>query len=213
MLIKVNGINLYYETVGKGTPLLLLHGNGEDSSIFDQIMEPLSQKYQVFALDSRAHGQSEKTTELSYQAMTEDTAAFCRILELKKPVLYGFSDGGIIGLMVAAQYPDLLSRLVISGANTTPDGLKAWFRWICRVGYFFHPQPRVKMMLTQPHITKRELENIQIPTLILAGQHDIIRREHTQAIADAIPNGTVKIVRGEEHGSYVIHSRKLLAYL
>lgn len=213
MYIEINGVWLYYETAGHGQALLLLHGNGEDCGIFDQVIPFLSQRYQVFALDFRDHGRSQKTAHISYQEMTEDVIGFCNALRLHRPVLYGFSDGGIVGLMAAYQRPELLSRLVVSGANTTPTGLKHWFRVVCRVGWFFNPKPRVKMMLTQPQITPEELGRITVPTLVLAGQHDLIKRSHTQTMAAAIPNAKLKIIKGENHASYVLHSRKLLEYL
>ncbi len=213
MYITVNGVRLFYQTAGAGRPLLLLHGNGEDSTIFDQVMAPLSERYQVFALDSRDHGKSEQTGDLSYENMAKDVAAFCEGMQLDKPVLYGFSDGGIVGLLVAAQHPDLLSRLIVSGANFHPDGLKKWFRLSCQIGYFFTRRQRVHMMLTQPQITTQMLGAITCPTLVLAGEHDLIRTAHTTALAKAIPNAALQIIKGENHGSYVVHSPKLLQYI
>lgn len=213
MFLTVNGVRLFYESKGQGSPFLLLHGNGEEHSIFDRIMEPLSKKYRVFALDSRDHGQSEKTGVLSYDTMADDVIAFCRGLDLTDPLLYGFSDGGIVGLMVGYKEPALLSRLVVSGANLTPDGLQPWFRLACRVGYFLHPEPRVNMMLTQPQIQEESLHKIKAPTLVLAGQHDLIRRAHSEKIACAVPGAQLHILKGESHSSYVVHSNKVLQYL
>ena len=55
--------------------------------------------------------------------MADDFKDFIQELKLIKPILYGFSDGGIIGIILAYKYPDLLSSMIISGANLTPDGL------------------------------------------------------------------------------------------
>lgn len=213
MFFQTDSAKLFYETAGYGQPLLLLHGNGEDSRIFDKIIEPLSQKYQVFALDSRDHGRSEATGALSYENMARDVLSFCKGLNLSDVTLYGFSDGGIVALLAASQEPALFSRLVVSGANIRPDGLQFWFRAACRVGYFFSRKPRVKMMLEEPNITAGQLKKITACTLVLAGERDIIRKQHTLEIAAAIPGSELILIKGENHASYVIHSRKLLNYL
>ena len=87
MTINVNGITLYYEKTGRGEPLILLHGNGEDHTIFDVVSKQLSQKYTVYAIDSRNHGKSEKTAELHYEDMADDVTAFIRELQIERPIL------------------------------------------------------------------------------------------------------------------------------
>ena len=127
MHIKVNQIDLFYEKTGQGSPIVLLHGNGEDHTIFDVMTKRLAKDYTVYAIDSRGHGKSDRVAELSYSDMAEDAAAFIRELKLEKPALYGFSDGGIMGLLLAIEYPDMLSKLIVSGANIDPGGIKAGF--------------------------------------------------------------------------------------
>ena len=128
MLHKGKDVTLYYEKTGQGRPVILLHGNGETHEIFDKLVPELSKDYTVYAIDSRGHGKSTKVKTLDYDIMAEDIAEFIRILKLEKPMLYGFSDGGILGLILAYRYPDLLSKLIISGANLHPDGLKIKYR-------------------------------------------------------------------------------------
>lgn len=212
MLVNVNGVSLFYEKRGKGKPIVLLHGNGEDHRIFDVLTRSLEKEYTVYALDSRGHGQS-GGEEISYDLMAEDTAAFLRLLKIEKPILYGFSDGGIVGLILALRYPGLLSKLAVSGANVTPEGLRPMYRFFFRVGYFFTRRERVNMMLTQPQITAAQLGRITVPTLVMAGEKDLIRREHTEEIAAAIKGSELCILSGELHGSYVVHSRKLYPIL
>ena len=117
MNIDVNHVNLYYEVYGSGHPVILVHGNGESHEIFDILSEKLKEDYTVYALDSRCHGRSEDTAKISYNLMAEDVIAFIEKLNIKKPVFYGFSDGGNVGLLIAVQKPDLLKELIISGAN------------------------------------------------------------------------------------------------
>ena len=115
--IKVNNINLFYTCTGSGSPLIMLHGNGEDHTIFDEAVALLSKHFTVYAIDSRDHGQSDKVDELHYDDMAEDIRIFIEELGLEKPILYGFSDGGIIGLLLAIKYPELLSKVIGSGVN------------------------------------------------------------------------------------------------
>jgi pimeloyl-ACP methyl ester carboxylesterase len=124
MYIKINNINLWYEMKGSGQPFILLHGNGESHKIFDILIEELSKKYTVYAIDSRDHGKSTRTNKLNYEILTDDIFSFIAELKLEKPILYGFSDGGIVGLLLASKFPDLLSRLIISGANTNLESVK-----------------------------------------------------------------------------------------
>ena len=209
MFINVNGIKLYYEKNGQGEPFLLLHGNGEDHTIFDALTERLSKEYTVYAIDSRDHGKSGKVKHLDYGDMAEDVAAFIRELGIAKPMLYGFSDGGIIGLLLAIRYPEVLSKLIISGANTHPNGTKPWFYVLEKVVYFFTRNRKFKLMLTQPNITKAELNSITTPTVVLAGRKDIVKEAHTRAIAGNIPDSILRIVEGENHASYVLDNDKL----
>ena len=111
MYIRVNDTNLWYETKGNGQPFILLHGNGESHEIFTVLMNELSKKFSVYAIDSRCHGKSSKTNELSYGLMMEDVASFIKELKLEKPLLYGFSDGGIIGLLLASEYSDHVVKI------------------------------------------------------------------------------------------------------
>jgi len=213
MYLSVNGIELYYEKTGQGLPIVLLHGNGEDHSIFDLLTPRLSSKYTVYAIDSRDHGKSSKVKHLDYQSMMEDVAEFIRQLDIQSPLLYGFSDGGIIGLLLAIKYPGLISKLIISGANTHPNGTKRFTHNFMKIIYFFTRNRKYKLMLTQPNITEAELQSIVTPTLVLAGSKDVIIEEHTRTLARNIPGSTLRILDGETHSSYVIHSDKLYAII
>ena len=212
MFCTVNGIRLYYEVCGVGRPMLLVHGNGESHDIFDRSLPELAQSHRVYAVDSRCHGQSTRTKELSYDRMADDYMGFIRAMELEKPVFYGFSDGGIIGLLIAIRAPELLGRLIVSGANLNPGGLKTASR-LSMVPRAAAGDRLYRMMLRQPHITPEELGQITVPTVVLAGEHDVIRPAHTALIARSIPNSTLKILPGEDHGSYIVHSGELARIL
>ena len=124
MNIKVNDVELYYERVGTGNPLIMIHGNGESHEIFLAAAEVLAEHFTCYLIDSRGHGQSEKVSEFHYADMAEDVYRFIQVLSLQNVTYYGFSDGGIIGLLLASTYPDLLDRMIISGANTSPAAIE-----------------------------------------------------------------------------------------
>lgn len=209
MIINVNNININYEVYGEGRPIILLHGNSESHKVFDKLIDGLKKDYKVYAIDSRCHGKSENVREISYDLMAGDVIEFIKALKIEKPILYGFSDGGIVGLLVAIKEPELLSKLIVSGANINPNGLKNINLILYKIGYFFSKNKLVRMMLKEPDIKPTELKNIKIPTYVLAGEKDIIKKEHTKLIADNIPNSTLEIIKNENHGSYIVHSDKI----
>lgn len=213
MRIAVNGTELYYQVSGRGKPLILLHGNGESGRIFDQIEGSLARDYQVYVVDSRGHGRSGRGVPVDYRLMTEDMAQFIQRLKLDKPAFYGFSDGGIVGLMLAIQHPGLLSCLAVSGANANPQGLKARWQMAYGVWAAFDPDPLAQMLAREPHISQQELGRIQIPVLVTAGQYDAVRERHTRWLAQSIPGAQLAVVPQATHSSYVVHSKAVYGYL
>lgn len=209
MNINVNNINLYYEIYGKGTPIILVHGNGETHQIFDVLINKLKNNYTVYAVDSRCHGKSEKTEKISYDLMAEDMIYFIKKLKINKPIFYGFSDGGIIGLLIAIKEPKLLSKLIISGANLNPNGISKVILILSKIVYFVTRNKLVRMMVKEPNISIKDLEKINIPTYVLAGEKDVIKEDHTRLIAENIKNSTLEIVPKENHSSYIVHSEKI----
>ncbi|MCL2797991.1 MAG: alpha/beta hydrolase [Firmicutes bacterium] len=210
-ILECNSVQINYRKYGAGDekPLVLLHGNGEDGRIFDVAAQKFAEGgFTVYAPDSRSHGKSGKAP-LSYADMAEDVRAFIENLQLEKPMLYGFSDGGIIGLILAMRNPGLLSKLAVSGANLAPGALKFSFRFGIRVSHFFTRDPMLALMLREPQISPSDLARITEPTLVLAGERDIIPQKHTESVAAAIPSATLCILIGEDHASYVVDGEKL----
>lgn len=208
MTIHVSGIDLYYEVHGTGAPLLLIHGNGEDHTIFDKAVEVLKEHFTCYCIDSRGHGRSTKVEHLDYDVMARDLLEFMEQLDLKEVNYYGFSDGGNIGLILA-RLTNRLANMIISGTVANPQGCKAWMLAIIRIMYFFTRDPKLKMMLEEPQITDAQLQQIKVRTLVLAGQKDVVRESHTRHIAQMIEGSALKILPGEGHGSYIVHSTKI----
>lgn len=214
MRIRVKtGVWISCQVMGQGPPLLLLHGNGEDHRIFQEAARELAQDFTLYLPDSRCHGASQKTAQIGYREMAADMISLVEKLGMVKPLICGFSDGGITALLMTAARPSLPSGLILCGANATPRGLKARCRLFFRIQWWKDREPLVGMMFREPRISRAMLANISVPVLVLAGSRDLIRRSHTTALAQAIPNSRLRILAGETHDSYVVHSRKLCPWI
>ncbi len=207
----VNGIRLSYEQYGEGRPLILLHGNGEDHTIFHEAMEILGEHFTCFAIDSRGHGDSDMVDELHYEDMAADVLAFLEELDLWDAVLCGYSDGGIVALM-AARWTDRITDLIVCGANTRPRALKRRPYMQIRREHRQDPNIYNTILLMEPHIPAEDLAAIEKRTLVVAGSRDIILEKNTRFIAETIPGAKLLILPGEDHGSYIDHSDKI-AYI
>ncbi|WP_262315244.1 alpha/beta fold hydrolase [Lacticaseibacillus parakribbianus] len=202
MDITVGTISIHYTKAGQGHPLLLLHGNGEDHTLFDSLVPLLAPHFTVYALDTRGHGQS-SSGKLDYRLFAQDVLGFVQALGVEPVILLGFSDGGITGLIAASSEPAAVRRLIVAGANLTPLGVRWAAYWATRVQNWKHRSPLLTLMLEQPHITRQMLNNIQAPTLVMAGQHDVIRPSETARIVREIPQARGITVPGASHSSYI----------
>jgi len=201
MKIKINGIEMYYEKAGIGRPLILVHGNGADHRYFKDSIWLLRRHFTVYAVDSRGHGLSTKVDELHYSDMADDMVAFMEQLDIRDAVYFGHSDGGITGLL-AAMRTDRIGLLLAGGANLTPQGVVPWLKYGVRAVYAVTKDPRMKLMVTEPHISTEDLATIKTPTVIIAGSKDVIDEKETRAMAEAIPGAKLRILEGEGHMSY-----------
>ena len=213
MYITVNGVKLYYETIGSGQPLIMVHCNSMDHRIFHKAAQKLAQRYTVYLPDSRDHGKSQKVKTLHYEDMAEDMLQFIRALKLEKPAFYGFSDGGIIGLLLASRCPDLFSSLIVSGASLRPDSTKDLPLRFFRLWSHVDRSDKMRIMLREPDITDDMLRRIQVPTFVTAGEKDVIKPSHTAHIAETIPGAQLKIFERAGHTGYIMHSAKIADYL
>ena len=212
MIAKVNGVELYYEKTGSGRPLLLLHGNGEDHTIFYEALKLLRKEYTCYALDTRGHGRSTRVKTLHYDDMAADVLAFLEALDLREVFCFGFSDGGITALLAASR-TDRITTLAAAGANLTPAGVVLRLRLAFRAAYAFTRDDKLALMLHEPQISPEMLGRIRARTLVLAGSRDLIREQETRRIAAAIPGAKLCILSGEDHGSYIVHSEKIARLL
>ena len=198
--------------IGKGRPIVLVHGNGEDHHLFDTEIRQLAEAgFTVYAPDSRGHGKStlvsdEPVTEYHYADMAEDIYQFIKALGLKKPALYGHSDGGIIALLLEISHPGTLGIMAASGTNLSPQGLIPSFIEEYTEINKKEEDPLVTLMLTEPHIDPEALKKIRMPVLVTAGDNDLILPSETEKIAAALPDSEMVIVEDADHGSYIMDS-------
>ena len=210
---QVNGTSIFYAAEGAGKAVILLHGNGGSHNDLETTQRDLAQAgYMVYALDSRGQGANARLSEYHYKDMATDVYEFIKTKGLEKPAVFGFSDGGIIALQLEVMYPGTLGAIATGGATIFVKGsLFPEFEQ----GFLAQPtdEPLVKMMQNEPTMTPQDMQTIQAPSLIMSGEHDLILEDHTRLIGENIPDARVKIIPGEDHGSYICNSPKLAALL
>ena len=210
---QVNGTSIFYAAEGAGKAVILLHGNGGSHNDLETTQRDLAQAgYMVYALDSRGQGANARLSEYHYKDMATDVYEFIKTKGLEKPAVFGFSDGGIIALQLEVLYTGTLGAIATGGANIFVKGaLVPEFEQ----GFLAQPtdEPLVKMMQNEPTMTPQDMQTIQAPSLIMSGEHDLILEDHTRLIGENFPDARVKIIPGEDHGSYICNSPKLAALL
>lgn len=205
----MSDISLHYVKRGRGSPLLLLHGNGEDGSYFIRQMEYFSPRHTVYAIDTRGHGQSPRgAAPMTVRQFARDLLDFMDGQDLPQASILGFSDGGNIALAFALAHPERVDKLVLNGANLDPSGVKPHIQIPIVLGYklaslFSAKSPEAALraeilglMVNDPHIPPSALRALAVPTLVIAGTHDMIRPAHTRLIADSLPNSRLVTIPG-----------------
>lgn len=218
--LTVNGHALHYLSRGHGRPLLLLHGGGatpRDS--FSKQLRAFAAGHRVIAPEQVGHGRTPaQPGPLSYMRMMDDTAALLSALHLGPVDVVGFSDGGILALMLAAHHPELVRRLVVSGANYSPDGVseevqaaeRARRRYPLAVDEGLRHELSFEDKLirlwaespTTDELSPALLSHITRRVLVMAGDHDVIKIAHTFALYDALPDARLWILPNTSHSTF-----------
>ena len=209
-----DGVRLYFEIYGTGEPLLLVHGNGGSIADMRLQIDHFMRRYQVIAMDSRDQGKSaDSPDKITYEKMTDDLAALIDHLKLGPVNVIGWSDGGIEALLLGVRHPQKVKKIVSMAANLNPSEQAIYPEVLGLVKSMLDaipaearqtPQGRREakvtgMMLEEPHIELKTLAAITAPTLVIAGDHDLIRDEHTVAIYQQIPNSQLAILPNATH--------------
>ncbi len=222
--IQIGEVKTWYEQEGSGEPLVLLHGGMATNGLWAPQMPDFAARFRLVAPERRGHGHTPDVAgPLSYDVMAADTIGFLETVVGGPAHLVGFSDGGIVALVVAMMRPELVHKVVAISAHfdtsgIVPEATAMMASWtaasdevaMLRVAYeAVSPDgPRhwpvvfakfLEMAATQPTISIEELGAISAPTLVLAGDDDMIRLEHTAELSRAVPNSQLGLVPGTSH--------------
>jgi pimeloyl-ACP methyl ester carboxylesterase len=198
--------SVYYEIYGSGPPLLLLHGNGGSIKAKAHLIADFAKKYKVIAMDSRCHGKSScPTGPLTYEQIAGDANALLTKLKLDSVYVWGHSDGAIVGLLIAINYPGKIKKLLASGGNLRPDTTAvdpeaySMVEALKKTATDSVQIKLLKLLIEQPNIPVKDLLKIKCDVLVMAGDRDIIRNEHTLEIFNTIPHAFLCILPGTTH--------------
>lgn len=211
----------YFETWGAGEPLVLLHGGYCSIEVMRELGGHLAERFEVHAPERAGHGRTaDREGPYSYARMAQDTVAYLDAAGIAQAHVVGFSDGAVTGILLARDYAERVASLVaISGnlstdayvpddyphptiteeqhtavgreyADLSPDGPDHAAVVLEKLG---------ALWAIEPDIAPASLRRVTAPTLVLAGEHDVIRRDHTEALAAAIPGARVGFVDGTTH--------------
>lgn len=212
ILFTPDGAAIHYECTGGGTPLVLLHGNGQRQQVFERQTAYFKKRYRLILIDTRGHGRSTLgSRDMTPEVLAKDILFILDYLGIPKAILLGYSDGGNIALQLALAAPARLMALIVVSANTTPKGItpliyfiiRMQYRLLCGLEKLHLPVKRHRLlaglMALYPRIPLTRLRKLKLPTLIIAGKFDIIRKKHTLEIARAIPGSWLRIVKDAGH--------------
>ena len=203
-------INHYFIEKGRGDPIIMLHGNGENSGYFQKQIDEFSRYYHVYAIDTRGHGKTPRGDKpFTIRQFADDLLGFMDRHHIEKAHLLGFSDGGNIAMVFAIHYPDRVNRLILNGANMDPSGVKASTQIPIEIAYrmvrifsLWSRNARLKkemlgLMVNDPYVTAEQVKSIRLKTLVIAGTDDVIKESHTKKIASLIPGSKLVFIEGD----------------
>ena len=245
--VVVNGLDMYYEIHGKGKPLVLLHGAfSAIGTSFGELLPELARARQVIAFELQAHGHTADIDRpLSLEGMADDTAAAIKQLGIEPADLLGYSMGAGVALRVAIHHPEVLRKLVLASVTYTMSGIhpglmeglgnmtpemmygSPWHEEYLRIAP--HPEDFARLFAkkTQMDQNTRDLpaesiKAIKAPTLLIAGDSDLVRPEHVVEMfrllgggvfgdtPAGLPNSQLAVLPGASHVSLASRTELLI---
>lgn len=216
-----DGARIYFSTYGAGSPVILLHGGLASQKYFgNQVPALVADHHRVVLIDSRGHGRSSRDARpYTYELMASDVVAVMDELKIRRAAVVGWSDGAIIGLVMALKDPERLTRVFAFAANMDPSGVKPntetnplFARFILKAAKDYaelSPTPDdfagftaaiTRMWNTEPNYTASDLAKIRTPVAIVDGDHDeAIVPAHTRYLARSIPGARLIILKDTSH--------------
>lgn len=212
-----SGTKIYYEICGNGPPLLILHGNGSGMYGMKPQIDFFKSTHKVISMDCRGRGKSDLGTDtLTYEIMMQDAVNLLNYLKIDSTDCFGYSDGGIIGLLLAIHQPGRIRKLAVFGVNTKPDTNALYKETIGQIEETMIEASqkmntknkeknwndlyqRMQLLYYQPHISAEQLRAIRCPVLLMSTDRDLIKTEHTLEIYREIPKCSLHIFNSEKH--------------
>jgi len=217
--VQLGQVRMYYETYGYGQPLLLLHGGLSTIEGLRYQIPFFAKHFKVILPERPGHGRTADTRgPYTYEHMARQTAAFMDVLKLKDARLMGYSDGANLLFWLAARRPDLVRRFIAVGGNFHHKGCEPKFQRALKKqraeldpryavlspdGAEHYPAVFEKcrtLWLSEPKWKLGLLRKVKAPGLIVAGDRDMIRPEHTLALFRGLPRADLAIIPGASHG-------------
>ncbi|MBQ5823598.1 MAG: alpha/beta hydrolase [Clostridia bacterium] len=218
-VVNLNGVNIEYGIYGQpdGEPLLLLPPNGGDMHSFDgSILPEMSKHFKVICMSPRATGKSDWVEgAMTFEAMSDDIAALLDYLNVEKTRIFGFSDGGNLGVVFTLAHQERVESLVIMGSNintlgtNTFDQIQITYQYIilCIEAWLYDDPEYARrrdikgMMVGQPSLTFADISAIKVPVLNIYGEHDMIQRWHSKKITRSIEGAEELMIVGGGHST------------
>jgi pimeloyl-ACP methyl ester carboxylesterase len=216
---------MYYEIHGEGEPLLLLHGGTVSIEAFANQIPFVATEFRVIAPEQMGHGRSADAIdrEFHYHDMAEDTVELMTQLRIESAFIVGWSDGGILGVDIAIHHPNRVRKLACAGTNFRVDGMdKESLQWLSTVKPEDWPRlyreayerlspdgpshwpivlrRLVNMFLSEPNYMPEQIAAIRAPTLVIVGDHDMVRPEHALEMFRLIPGAQLCVIPHAGHG-------------
>jgi pimeloyl-ACP methyl ester carboxylesterase len=223
---SVNGIKMYYEIHGTGTPLVLLHGGGSTiGSTFGKVLPMLAKDFKVIAVELQAHGRTnDRNSPESFEQDADDVAALLHNLNISKASFFGFSNGGNAAIQIAIRHPEIVNKLILASTFYKREGLpQGFFDGMTRATIKDMPQPlKTAFLQVNPDSNQlqtmfekdkermlqfkdwrdEDISSIKASTLIINGDHDVVQTNHVVAMSKLIANSSLMILPAI-HGSYM----------
>jgi pimeloyl-ACP methyl ester carboxylesterase len=220
--IDIGGHPTWVERFGSADAdetVVLLHGGISNGDDLRAAAAQLEDRYRLVSFDRRGHGRTADTDRpFSYVEMAEETVGVLEQVVGEPAALVGWSDGGIVALLVALSRPDLVRSMVLIGTDFHFEGvrpfgqdpameaafesMKSSYLERSPDGVEHFPVMLAKathLMETEPRLTTDDIATIATPTLVLVGDDDLIELGHTVALYEALPAGRLAVVPAASH--------------
>jgi pimeloyl-ACP methyl ester carboxylesterase len=222
-VVDIDGLAVFYETAGDGEPIVLLHGGLADNSTWAAQFAGLAPSRRVVAPERQAQGHTpDRPGPLTYEGMAEQSVGFLVALGLGPVDLVGWSDGGMVGTLIAAERPELVRTLTVTGSgfssagyvpgametllSLSPDDedMTMFAAMYAQAspdgpGHFPEVWDKIRALWSEPFDWTAEVRRVSAPTLVIVGDDDYVSVEHAEEFSRLVESGQLAVVPGASH--------------